>query len=500
MRLLPGLLLALLVLSLVPQAAAQDAGRVVATLAIDVHADRSETMSLSFAGLKRLTEYQRICLPAGATPTRVHDDLGDMPHEKAREDDRYVLTFRARGETVAVTMTRGAPDEDTAPFYEADANFCVPEGSESRVRVRVPQGHEIFFLSRGGEIADDGREATVRRDGPLHVFYAYEAPLENASGLRAVDVAPFHVVVPADLAEQARAVAELAGPALASAAREAGLDMPWERLRVRYAPATELGWEAGHYGGHGLITIKQSTLDPSPREGYPYAPTKVLVHESFHALSVPYGRGEVQDAIDWWLEGTARHAERHVDRVLPNATRHCERSATEIRCWSFDDRITRDALEQAYAPGFTFERRWSPSLEQSDDTRSFYYQYSAYLAEAYLALHGADAYRDAWNAMQTAFHDPTRCPCLDGWLEKTLLQTAGGDANVRDLYRPWNDLHFADKAAFDLLVTPFVKDEQALQDELEKAAGWQGLLVPGPGVLLVLLALLVVLAVRRRGG
>ena len=500
-RAAPVVLLALLLPAALPALA--QATQTQVTLTVDVQPDHAERHTLRFEGLKRLTEYQDICLPARATPTSVTDELGEVPHARKTEGDRVSLTFRARSESVTIEMTRPGPSDEHAPFYEANANFCVPESSRTTARVRVPEGHELFFVSRGGAIDDARREATLTKDGPLHVFYSYEAPLDPASGLARVDAAPFHLVVPADRADEAREVSRVAAPALRAAASEAGLSLPWDRLRVRYAPTSEFTWEAGHYGGHGLITVRESSLDPDPRQGYPYTPARVLVHEAFHAISVPYGRGDVTDVLDWWLEGAARHAERHVDAVLPNGSRHCEKGDREVRCWSFDDRISPADLEQAYRPGFAFEKRWTPSLEQSDDTRGFYYQLSAYLVGAYVQMHGQDAYRAAWDALGAAFADDARCPCGTGWLEGVLLEAAGEDATVRDLYRPYGSVYDVQPTVFHARVQPLVKDETALQDELDRqtAGGFGGFQVPSPALPLLLLALcLAALAARRRDG
>lgn len=503
MRLPRALAVALLVaLALSPAALAQSAGQVRATLTIDVQPDHAERHTLVFEGLRRLTEYQDICLPEGAAPTRVYDDVGDLQYGKKTDGDRVSITFRARAEAVTIQMARAGPGDAHAPFYEADANFCVPEDTRTTARVRVPEGHEVFFAGRGGTLDASKREGSVTRDGPLHFFYAYEAPLDPAMGLARVEAAPFHLLVPEARAAQARAVAEVAAPALLAAAEEAGLSLPWDRLRVRYAPDAEFTWEAGHYAGHGLVTVREGSLDPDPREGYPYTPARVLVHESFHALSAPYGRGLVTDALDWWLEGAARDAELRVDDVLPNGSNHCEESSREVRCWSFDDRIPRVDLQQAYGAGFAFEKRWTPGMEQSADTRTFYYQLSAFLVGAYVRTQGEDAYRLVWDQLAAAFERDEGCPCGAGWLEGLLLRAAGGDLPARDLYRPWGDLHDADPDAFDARVAPLVKDEDALQAELDRrsnGAGITGLGVPMPAPALLLLALAGVALVARRG-
>lgn len=504
MRLGVAVSLASVLLLVGPLAVAQSTtAGVRSTLSVEVGEDRAESMSLRFEGLRRLTEYQDICLPIGATLQGVRDELGAVPHTaKAGEDGRVSVTFRARAEVTTLTMRRAGASDEHAPFFEADANFCVPEGSRTTVRVLVPEGYEVFFFSRGGVIEPGGREASLTRQGPVHVFYSYQAPLDAASGLVAVDAAPFHVVAPAARAEQAREVAGVAAPALDAALREAGLDLPWDRLRVRYAPSTEFSWEAGHYGGHGLITIRQASLDPDPREGYPHVAARVLVHEAFHAVSAPNGRGPVTETVDWWLEGTARHAERHVTLLSPNSTRHCEKNLREVRCWSFDDRVSKDELDQAYEAGFTFERRWSPSLEQPSGTRSFYYRLSAFLVGAYVQQYGQDAYRDAWGRVTRAFEEGAGCPCGDGWLERTLLDAAGGEVPARDLYTPRAAQRFAEPAAFEAWARPLVKDEKALQDELDRAAGDpREILTPGPGAATLLGASVVALAfvALRRG-
>lgn len=290
----------------------------------------------------------------------------------------------------------------------------------------------------------------------------------GSGALEAFEEGPFRVFAPPVAAQRAREVAALARAPFEAAAAEAGLEMPFDALRVLYVEETEFDWEAGHYNGNGYVTVKLDTLSGDPTEGYPYTAVKVLVHEAFHALSFPYGRGPVEDTVSWWLEGTARHAERQVDVTMPNATRHCEKSATEVRCFDFDDRIRRADLDQAYAPSFTFQDDWEPSLEQSDDTRKFYYAYSDFLVAAYVERYGEESYRAAWDAVEAAFEDGAGCACGDGWLERALAEAAG--ATEADVTKPYAQLRASDPAAFTAKVTPFVRDEAALQRELERQA------------------------------
>jgi len=175
---------------------------------------------------------------------------------------------------------------------------------------------------------------------------------------------------------------------------------------------------------------------------------------------------------------------------MPNATRHCEREGLELRCWDFDDRIARASLETGYADSFSFSADWEPSLPQTEDTRRFYYGYSEYVIGSWIARHGVDAYRAAWDEVERAFRTGEGCPCGDGWLEGVL-----GDDVV--LFEPWADVKRADPARFETLVKPYVKDEEALQRELDARANpFSG--IPAAGVVGVALALLVAARSRRQ--
>lgn len=487
------LLAALLVLAIIPAAGptaeAQGAGP-TATLDIDVQTDHAERMTLRFDGLRPLTRYQGICLPANATETRVYDDVGDVEYDAGEDEDgRRTLSFLARSETLSIDMTRPARAADEHPLYSGDANFCVPAKSRVEVVVRVPEAHMLFFLSEDGVITD-GREGRAAADGPAHVFYSYEAPVGGAP-ISVFDEGEFRVFVAGDLAPQAREVARLASPPFRAALAEAGLEAPFDTVRVLFAPQTPFAWEAGHYNGHGFVSVKAETLTGDATDGFPYSAVKVLVHESFHAASFPHGKGPVEDAVAWWLEGTARHAERQVDATMPNATRHCTTSATEVRCYDFDDRIKRADLETGYASSFTFDPDWEPSLPQSDDTRRFYYAYSEYVVASWIARHGAGRYQEAWDEVEAAFLRGEGCPCADGWLESVLDDPT--------LFEPWADVKAAQPERFETLVKPLVKDEEALQRELDARSNPFSQ-VPAPGALAALgaLALAANVAWRRR--
>lgn len=445
---------------LAPLAQAQE-GSPAATLTIDVQVDHQERMTLGFGGLSPLTQYKDICLPEGARETRVYDDVGDLEHEARDEDGRRYIDFRPRSDKATIEMARGALDEAERPVFSGDANFCVPARAHVEVVVRVPEAHTLFFLSEGA--ITSAREGRATNDGPMHVFYSFEAPLDAEAAIVAFDEGPFRVFAHPSLEPQAREVAGLAAAPYRASLAEAGLDAPFDVLRVLFAPATPLAWEAGHYGGRGYVTVKDETLSGDATTGYPYSPVKVLVHEAFHAASFPYGRGEVGDTVAWWLEGTARLAERQVDATMPNATRHCERSAMEIRCWDFDDRIPRASLETGYDASFAFAADWEPSLPQSEDTRRFYYGYSEYVVASWIARHGGGAYRAAWDEVEAAFLRGEGCPCEDGWIEGVL----GHDGA---LFAPWADVKAADPDRFETLVKPYVKDEEALQRELDARA------------------------------
>ncbi|HET6404910.1 MAG TPA: hypothetical protein VFH78_09695 [Candidatus Thermoplasmatota archaeon] len=483
------LLPVLVLLLLAPAALAQPPGGPVATLTLDVQEDASERGTLAFDGLRRLTRYESICLPERATETRVYDDLGDLQYEGRQENGRRTLSFLARGDNVRIDLTRAPLPDAEFPLYGGDVNFCVPADSRVVVTVRVPERHTLFFMSGGAELAP--REATTRAAGPTHVFYSYEAPLDARRPITLLDVPPYRVFVATSLAPQAQEVAQLAAAPLHAALQEAGLEVPFDALRVLYAEETPHAWEAGHYNGHGYVLVKEDTLNGDPTQGYPISGVRVLVHEAFHAVSFPYGKGHVDDEVAWWLEGTAKHAERHVDAAMPNATRHCARSAAEVRCWDFDDRIRRAEVEAAYDPSFTFDPDWSPALPQTDDTRRFYYAYSEYVVAAWIQRHSVDEYQRVWDIITGAFERGEGCPCPDGWLE-TLLDDP-------DLFRPWQDVRATDPRAFNELVQPHVKDEAALQRELQRQANpLAG--IPAPAWAALLATLAAAAARARRAG
>lgn len=461
-----------------------------ATLSIEVAADRSERMTLVFEGLATNTEYRSICLPARANPTSVSDGKGALAHTLTQAEDRVSLTFQPRTPTVTIEMKRTPTREGTPPLYTSSANFCTTEESRVVVTATAAAPLEMFFASAPGVVADG--VARWESAGPNFVTYAYETPLAVDAGMAVVEQAPFRMFAPADHVREARELAIAAAPALRDALRAAGLGMPWTPLRVHFSARDEFSWEAGHYGADGIIAVKPSTLVNDSTEGFPYVGAKVLVHEAFHAASAPYGKGEVDDVIAWWLEGTARHAERQVDGVLPGASRHCQTTGNEVRCWFFDDRISREDLATGYSPSFEFERRWEASVPQSEDTRRFYYAFSEYLVAAYVAQAGEDAYQAVWDELTAAFADPARCPCGDGWLEGVLLAEAG-NLTVDDLYRPWADERAADQKTFDARVASLVRAPQEVPNPPLFA-----LPIPGLGALGLVVALAAALAVRRR--
>lgn len=478
-----------LILLLAPAASAQPGDPARATLTLDVQEGGAERMTLAFDGLRRLAQYNGICLPFGARESRVYDDLGELQYEAREEDGRRVLSFLARGEAVRIDMAREGPTDDTHPLYAGDVNFCVPSGARVETRVRVPEGHTLFFLSANGTL-EGPREGRASSEGPMHLFYTYEAPLGARRPLTAFDEGPFRVFASTSLAPRAQEVARLADAPFRAALAEAGLEAPFDTLRVLFTPESPHAWEAGHYDGNGFVSVKESTLSGDATEGYPYSAVKILVHESFHAASFPYGKGPVEDTVAWWLEGTARHAERQVDVTMPNASRHCQRSATEARCWDFDDRIRRADLETGYDAGFVFDTDWEPSRPQSDDTRRFYYAYSEFVVGSWIAREGEARYRAAWDEITAAFRSGEGCPCGEGWLEGVLED--------EDMFRPWADLHAADTAAFDARVKPFVKDEEGFQRALDEHADPLAGIPAAPAMALLALVGLAALA-RRRG-
>lgn len=456
--------------ALLPLATAQPGGP-VATLGLVVQPDHSETGTLSFEGIRALTRYESICLPERATETRVYDDVGDVQYDGRSENGRRTLSFLARSSVVRIDLTRAAPSDVDHPLYASDVNFCVPTDSSVVVKVDVPEGHTLFFMT--GATTLNARSGTSRADGPTHVFYSYEAPLDGRKPMTLLEIEPFRVFVSTPLAPKAEEIARLSAGPLRAALAEAGLALRFDALRLLYSETTPFAWEAGHYNGHGYIQVKEESLTADATTGYPISSVRVVVHESFHAASFPYGKGSVEDEIAWWLEGTAKHSERHVDAALPNATRHCAKTTAEVRCWDFDDRIREAEVDAAYADTFRFNTEWEPSLPQDDDTRRFYYAYSEYVVSAWIERHGQAEYARVWDDITAAFDEDRGCPCGDDWLETVL--------DDPDLYQPWQDIRAGDPEEFHATIQPLVKDEEALQRELDRQANpLSGLGIPAP--------------------
>lgn len=460
-----------LALALLPPAAYAQPSRPLATLLLHVQADHSETGTLTFEGIRPLARYESICLPERAQETRVYDDVGDVQYEARDDNGRRTLSFLARGSSIRIDLTRTAPADAEHPLHSGDVNFCVPSGSGVVVTVDVPEASTLFFMS--GDATFNAKSGTTRADGPPHVFYSYEEPLDGRAPITLVESGPFRIFVATALAPQAQEIAGLAAGPFRSALDEAGLALPFDALRVLYSAATPFAWEAGHYSGRGYVLVKEGSLTGKASDGYPISSVRVVVHEAFHAASFPYGKGVVEDEISWWLEGTAKRSERHVDAAMPNATRYCEKSAAQVRCWDFDDRIKRADVETGYTGGFRFDADWEPSLPQTDDTRRFYYSYSEYVASAWIVRHGEAEYQRIWDDITASFERGEGCPCVDGWLETKL--------DDEQLFTPWIDVKRSTPTEFEAIVKPFVKDEEALQRELDRQTNpFSGLGVPAP--------------------
>jgi len=219
------LALALALVPLLPAAAGLDGPTVVMT--IDVQPDHTERLALEFSQLQRLARYTDLCLPLGADVTSVKDSLGDAPYDKGVDAaGRETVSFTARETSIAIRMTRAqAAPPTSAPFYEGNANFCVPADSALTVKVTVPQEHTLYFLNHNGQLAPDGRSGRIDTSGPVHAFYAYEGALPAGAAL--VEEGPFRIVAPADQAPQAREVARDAAPAL-----RAALDLAAARIEA----------------------------------------------------------------------------------------------------------------------------------------------------------------------------------------------------------------------------------------------------------------------------
>lgn len=434
------------------------------TVRIDVQPDQTERLDLTIvhATGEFPGRYDRLCLPTEARPSRVRDDLGDITYQSQQEGTRYYLTFTYRTANVVVEMDRRAPAEKMPAVHGGLANPCAESDAVLEVRLTVPDGFVIAGASESGTLASDRRTLTFRDTGPVAIEYSHVAPLTNATGLVGFVEGPMRVVVPASMESNAREIARIAAPQLLKAAAQVGVRSPWEPIHAVFAPSTSFGAEFGRDIGNGVVAVQRDVLTRESSEGYPYVAAHTLLHELFHAESLPLGPGTFRDNITWFVEGSARFAERWLDESFPEGQRACATvDAVTKQCRFFDQRIRYRELAAAYRSGFQFDTSHRPWEAADAEKAGFYYGYSDYILAAYVQRFGADAYRAVWQELLGARADGSVCPCDAAWLAQAFVRQVGPNLTESELYHPYRDLFVQDEEAFRAAVGPLVGHDEA---------------------------------------
>lgn len=441
-----GLLLACLLLAPLAPAAGAEGGTIRQSILVEVATDRTEALTWEVVG--------EGSLPAGATLPNGSRVLG-VTYAGARVP--FTATEDANGSVLVrpnlsvshfvVQATRAAPGDATQPLYASSlAVVAYPEvANEIRVEVRVPPGHALFWISEGTVDANATRASGASTRAGWWTF-AYRAPLEPSAGLVEIDEGIYHLIGPRASEEVMRRVARVASEGAAPALAQVGLTAKppyW----VRYAPSQVFGWEEGAYGNDGIIALRKSLLANDSSVGFPWAAAEALVHETFHAATLPRGPAARSGDLSWWIEGSARYAERFVGG--DDGWRACD----DPWCWTFRSQILASDLEARYASDWRFDPRWDPAT--SAEGRGIEYQYAGFLVASFVARYGDAAYAAAWSEVRTAAEDPA-CACGEAWLRSLLVRLSGGRLSVEELYHPYRELAADEPAAFAQAVAPLV--------------------------------------------
>lgn len=431
---------------------------------IEVHEDRSERAWLTIyseIGDARVT-WTDLCLPTGATAKSVYDDQGVLRFSRATVDGQSAVSFTTRSWYTTVEMTRVAPEAAEIPVYEVGLDACNYVNTVVEGKVLLPAGFRFVGYPLEGTLSADRRTLTLPGDSARWARYAYEAPVPAGSDYVVFEEGAFRVFVPGFFAAEARNVTAVATPLVEAAAEEAGLAIPWKPLSFLFESVSAFGWEGGYYGGNGFIRSRRALLNPDPEEGYPFTALDNVIHESFHALSVPRGEGGFAGKISWFVEGSAVNAERAILAAYPEGLQYCNARGT---CWDFDGRLDHDELVGAYEGTWIFDATWTPDREQTDDTRSFYYDYAGFVVGAYVRRAGGEAYQAVWRELTEAFKDDAACPCDEAWLTAALLRHAPANMTEFDLYHPYRVLRTTNETAFRAEVSPLLAPESAYDEE-----------------------------------
>ena len=442
------LLLALASLAASMPVAAADHGALVAQdLLVEVAADRSETLTWTLRG--ELARAPGVLLPAGTRGITV-TSLGNAVEHRVveRADGLYVEPTRAPV-VWTVHARLDAPADDLHPLYARRMQVSAFPGVANAIdaRVRIPEG---FAFVHTAPAASQDRELHATGAGGFALVYAYRAPDDPTSGLVTVAEGSYRIVGPAAAEPRMRELARLATNASVHAAQQAGLDLQGPYW-VRFAPERAFGWESGYYGYDGVIALRRTHLANDSSAGWPWAAAEALVHETFHAVTFPTGAGALERNATWWIEGTARFAERFVGG--DDGWRSCEGTW----CWTFQSQLDRADLDALYASDWAFDPEWSMATLDGEAERALRYEYSAFLVAAYVTRYGPEAYGAAWADLRDAAADPS-CGCDAAYVRDVLVRASGGKLSEDELYAPFRDLRVEDPARYATAIAPLVAD------------------------------------------
>lgn len=426
------LAVAIVLLALLPfTARADDRGSITAI--VTVAPDGNETIELTLSHPTTGAFFESYCLPRGATATSAVGEWGPitiLPAPQGR------ISFYAMAHTTKLALKREF-DDPFPPYHARNLNPCVWGDVPVHVEVRLPEGARAIRASPGAILGERMVSYDYRGVGALE--YAFELPVPAWD---VVEVGPFRMHLPNGTEAIPIAVAKRVSAALPRALAEAGVSMPWDQIVVRYGPF-DVTWEGALYVGGGAVIMPTVVRGEDTEAAIRHEAGKLL-HEAFHAATVPNGTGPFGARASWFVEGGARHAERAIEPLDHDAIALCS------GCTPIEPYLDLETLEALYAANWTFDPGWTALDDQPFDDRALMYRYSEFLVAAYVTRFGEDAYGAVWDDLlsEIAKGGNASCPCDAGWIERSLRAHSGG-------WIPAEDLHYPHRALFRENITAF---------------------------------------------
>lgn len=405
--------------------------------AVEIRAASDGSETIIWRLESRNTTLQEVVLPPDAQNISVASASGAPLGFTTRSSASALsVVLDLPAPSVIVRASRPPPDPKTHPLYVRKVFVGTGSGTETTIDVEAPPGSHLFYAS-AGEIVERGAALRVRPETSVTLTYSYEAPLDPAGEIVALQTDLYRVFAPRSSLGALLQVLPLAERATRAAAGEVGLPIR-APIHVRYAHPLNLtfrGSEA-YYGNDGIIGIRLVQLDGMGLRGFPFAAAASLVHESFHAISLPRGRPGGAGSLDWWIEGSAQHAESFV--LGDDGWISCDNAGRG--CALILGLLTADALDAIYREDWTFDPNWSAHGEQPAAQKNRTSRFSGFVVSAYPARFGAAAYQAVWR-------DFASCPCDTPWIVERLRAAAGG-ISEETLFYPYRELFASDPATF----------------------------------------------------